>query len=116
MMVAYHSRDIELSKVLIKQVTMHNEERRDDIATLMTGIYRGLADIVIAGQNNGALRKSADPMIAAQSFFSIYYLGLIGWLGGHATKDQFLRRLRNQLGALIDGLSQRLPAKRGPKA
>jgi AcrR family transcriptional regulator len=113
LMVAYHNRDIELSKLLIKEVTISSsEERRDEIRALMRGIYSSLADLITAGQRKGAMRKNVDPFVAAEGLFSIYYLGLIGWLGGHATKQQFLERLRVQLAVMTEGLVERAASAR----
>jgi AcrR family transcriptional regulator len=105
-MVAYHDRDIEIAKALLKEVTiLTTPERRNDLRILMQFIYRGLAQMLIARQQTGKLRADFDAGLAAENLFAIYYLSLLSWLGGQTSKPQFLKRLRLKLGMAIDGLA-----------
>lgn len=105
-MIVYHARDLDLAKALIREITIppENSSRQADLQMLMRVIYGGIADLVIAGQKAGKLRQDVDPLHAAESFFAIYYIGLIGWLGGLVTKTQFLKRLRPRLNLAIEGI------------
>ncbi|KAB7741758.1 TetR family transcriptional regulator [Parvibaculum sedimenti] len=105
-MIVYHAQDLDLAKALIREITVppENSSRRSDLQALMQVIYGGIADLVIAGQKTGKLRQDIDPLLVAESFFAIYYIGLLGWLGGLATRRQFINRLRPRLECAIEGI------------
>lgn len=108
MMIAYHDRDAELARILLKEIMFPaSPERREDIPTLMRVIYSGIADSVRAGQASGGLRARVDPRLAAESLFAIYYFSLIYWLGGYTSKQQLIARLRAKLTMAVEGLAER---------
>ena len=105
-MVAYHNRDTELAKALLKEITILTAPaRREDVRMLMKVIYDGIADLIAARQKTGDLRQSVDPQLAAENLFAIYYLSLLGWLGGQTSKSAFIARLKIKLAIAIDGLA-----------
>lgn len=93
-MAAFHARDMDLSRVLLRELVMpSSHDRRGDVATLMHTIYGGLADIV---------RPVADdPDLMARSSFALYYFALLSWLGGGFDRDATFAQLRNQLSVLV---------------
>ena len=109
MMVVYHARDLPLAKALIREITVPPEKssRRDDLQALMRVIYGGIADLIVARQKAGELRDDIDPHLAAESLFALYYIGLVGWLGGFTTKAQFIKRLHPRLELAIEGIVTR---------
>lgn len=105
-MIAYHNRDLPLARALIREITvLSRPERREDVRSLMRVIYSGIADLLAATQKKERLRTDVDLMMAAESFFGVYYLSLIGWLGGQTTKQDFVKRLRSKLKIVIEGLT-----------
>lgn len=107
-MIAYHNRDVPLARALIREITiLARPERREDVRALMRVIYGGIGDVVVEARKREKLRSDIDIMLIGESFFGIYYLGLIAWLNGHITKQVFLKRLRAKFNLAIDGL--RLP-------
>jgi AcrR family transcriptional regulator len=106
MMIAYHAKDVELSRALLKEITvLRTPERRQDLRTLMRAIYGGIADLVAAHQKTGNFRAGANPLLAAENLFAVYYLSLLGWLGGQIPKQKFIRELRAKLDITIEGLA-----------
>jgi len=104
-MVAYHNRDLPLARALIREITiLSGPERREDVRLLMRIIYDGIGDIVASVRTREKIRSDIDLTLAGETFFGIYYLGLIAWLNGHMTKQAFLKRLRTKLALSIDGL------------
>lgn len=93
-MIAYHARDEDLSRALLRELVMPSSlERRGDVTELMDAIYGGLANIV---------RPVVDtPEITARSAFALYYFALISWLGRGLDRDATLAQLRVQLSALL---------------
>ncbi|NBR32719.1 MAG: TetR/AcrR family transcriptional regulator [Sphingomonadaceae bacterium] len=93
-MMAYHARDIDLSRVLLRELVMPSSlDRRGDVTELMDAIYSGLMDIV---------RPVADePEVAARSAFALYYFALISWLGRGFERRAALTHLRTQLSGLL---------------
>lgn len=98
-MFDYHARDMELSRVLLKELVMPSSpERTDDIDELMDVIFDGLGNIA---QRAGSV-ANADPELTARSAFAIYYYALISWVGGAVERADCLGLLRRQLSALLD--------------
>ncbi len=107
-MIVYHNRDLPLARALIREITvLSRPERREDVRSLMRVIYSGIADLLAATQKKEKLRTDVDLMMAAENFFGIYYLSLIGWLGGQTTKQDFVKRLRRKLTIAVEGLIDR---------
>jgi AcrR family transcriptional regulator len=106
MMIAYHDRDLDLARILLKEIMFPaSAGRRDDVASLMRVIYGGIADLVAAGQGAGRLRGAADPELTAQSLFAVYYMSLIIWLTGAITKKRFIEQLAVKLSVAVEGLA-----------
>ena len=103
-MKSYHARDLALSRVLLKELTvLSNTARRADIAALMRVIHGGLTQLLLTAQQAGTLAATLDVRTAAQTLFAGYYLGLIGWLGGAHSAAQYERHLRRQIDLILGG-------------
>jgi AcrR family transcriptional regulator len=104
-MVAYHARDQDISRILLKEAMFPSaHERIDDMQELMTAIYQRMGDLVSARRKAEGLREEVDPVLAAQTMFSIYYFVLLTWLRGGMSRSELSHRIRGRLGLLIDGL------------
>jgi AcrR family transcriptional regulator len=98
-MTDYHARNIELSRVLLREMIMPGSpERRSEISELLDAIHVGLIDIIRSANPDTAI----DPELAASSAFGLYYYALISWLGGGLDLDDCLQLLRKQLCALLE--------------
>ena len=105
MMVAYHDRDRDLARILLKEIMFPaNPERRSDVSGLMRVIYGGIANLVVLGQQADRLRAGADADLAAQNLFAVYYMGLIIWLSGATTTKRFVEQLGVKLSIAVEGL------------
>ena len=105
-MADYHERDMDLSRILLREIMFPANNSRDaEIQTLMREIYRGLADLVIAGQTRGSLQTGANPQLAAENLFGAYYMCLQVWLGGRQSRSALVEDLRLKLALKIDGLT-----------
>lgn len=104
-MIAYHNRDLPLARALIREITILTApERREDVRSLMRIIYGGIGDLIVRAREKEELRSDIDIMLIGESFFGIYYLGLLAWLSGQVTKQIFVKRLRLKFILAIDGL------------
>lgn len=65
-----------------------------------------VAALIIEAQARGEVRPDAEPMIAAQSLFALYFFGLLGWLQGFVTLDGSKELLRHSLELLLRGLGR----------
>lgn len=102
-MVLYHERDLVLARLLLKEILMPDrEDRADELNSLMGSIFDGFGKLVIAAQRKGLLSARFDPDLAGRSFFAIYYLGLLSWLGGMISREAFFAQLRGQLDMLLN--------------
>ncbi|HWA60285.1 MAG TPA: TetR/AcrR family transcriptional regulator [Caulobacteraceae bacterium] len=105
-MMSHHERDPELAKILLKEIMFpSNGERVADISELMDAIFAGLADMLAAARDAGALRPDFDARLVAESLFSSYFMDMMEWLRGNWTRARFLDRLRQHLAITIDGLA-----------
>lgn len=97
-MADYHAADIDLSRILMREVTVpRSPERASDIADLMDAIHEGLTDIV-------SDRPAAAPgsaYLIARSAFGLYFLALLSWLGNGLDRTWCMRLLREQLSLLL---------------
>jgi AcrR family transcriptional regulator len=109
-MVAYHNRDLPLARALIREITiLSGPDRKEDVRELMRIIYGGIGDVITAARAREKIRTGIDLVLVGEALFGIYYVGLIGWLNGHMTKQAFLKRLRAKLALSIDGLRVAAP-------
>lgn len=117
-MIAYHNRDLPLARALIREITiLSHRERGKDVQVLMRIIYDGIGDIVLGVSKREKIRSDIDLVLVGETFFGIYYLGLIGWLNGYTSKQVFLKSLRAKLSLAIDGLRAGKPSTpKAPKA
>ncbi len=108
LMIRYHERDIELSRILLKEIMFQSApERREDISELMQVIDSGIADLLESGSKAERLHSKSDSLLAAEVLFAIYYMGLLAWLGQNTSKKRFIERLRLKLEVTISGLVSR---------
>ncbi|MDO8423608.1 MAG: TetR/AcrR family transcriptional regulator [Parvibaculum sp.] len=112
-MIEYHDQDRELTRPLLKEVSVRADGTpSEDLARLMRGIYKGIGDVIIAGQAAGDIRQSVDPLMAAEALFGIYYLSLLNWISGVGSKARLLKRLRIKLAIGVEGLIDQAKASR----
>ena len=103
-MVRYHERDLELTRILLREIMFQSSnDRADDIIELMQVVYGGITDLLVSAQKAGTLRPDQDPLLTAQVLFASYFMDLVSWLRGRETKQQFLDRLRQMLAISLGG-------------
>lgn len=102
-MVDYHSKDMDLTRILLReQIIPSNDRRQSDVDELVRVIFRGLAKLIRMGQATGEIADRLNPKLAAQSCFSIYYFGLLRWLNKRIPREQFLMETRRQIAELCN--------------
>ena len=105
---AFYAADPELARHFVKEQVFASggawEARAHELSHRFLGdIARLLSQAQAAGQVDGAV----DPAQAAANVFALYFLTLVGWLGGHFTADQAQASLRAALELQIRGLGPR---------
>ncbi len=102
-MLAYHEQDLDLARILLKEVMFpHVIGRGAGITELLDVIFAGLADLVVKARSAGKCHQEAPPLMIAENLFANYYLDLLGRLGGRTTAVQFHSRLRQHLAITIN--------------
>lgn len=102
-MLAYHERDPDIARLLLKEVMFSNVTGRGaDITELLDVIYAGLAELVVRAHAAGKCHQDAPPLMIAENLFANYYLALIGRLAGRTTSAQFQTHLRRHLAITIN--------------
>lgn len=102
-MLAYHERDPDIARLLLKEVMFPDVIGRGAaISKLLDVIFAGLADLVVRARAAGKCHQDAPPLTIAENLFANYYLDLLGRLGGRTTSAQFHSRLRQHLAITIN--------------
>ena len=102
-MLAYHERDPDLARILLKEVMFPDGVGRTaDISELLDVIFAGLADLVVKARDAGRCNQDAPPLLVAENLFANYYMDLLGRLGGQTSTAQFQSRLRQHLAITIN--------------
>ena len=103
--IAYHKRDVDLSRALIKELAfLSNTARKRDVSLLMTTVYGRIEELVTAAQAGGEVREDVSGDFAARGIFAIYYHYLQSWLGGYSSLTEFKRMLKESLSIFVKGL------------
>jgi AcrR family transcriptional regulator len=111
--IAYHKRDVALSRALMKQIFfLDNPERRREVMHLMDDIYGKLGALVARAQAEGTFRPDVDPILAARNLFAIYIQLLNAWLGGYTNYSRFMALLPGAIGLQLGQLLPHTPSKR----
>jgi AcrR family transcriptional regulator len=104
-MIAYHERDLQLARKLIRQLSyVESAEQRAIVTDLMDSLLRRLMQLVEFGKNDGEVALARPLYAAARSLFAIYHFHLGGMLSGYIDRAQFDSALRNDLDLLLTGL------------
>lgn len=104
-MVDYHETDIEVARVLMRQVTIAtNPERQTEVKEMLDGVRAGIGELIARQKRAGRLSGDFDLVDAAEVIFAVYLLGLLQWLSGYRTRDEFMRRLPSELALVTRGL------------
>lgn len=102
-MIEYHARDLPLTRIILKEITIpETEQRVTDLRALTDVIFSGLAKLTSQAQAKGEIAPDMSALSIARSLFATYYFELIGWVGGINTREEFQTNLRNQLSVIID--------------
>lgn len=102
-MIAYHERDPDLARILLKEVMFPDGVgRAADISELLDVIFAGLADLVVRARDTGRCHQDTPPLDVAENLFANYYMNLLRRLGGQTTAAQFHARLRRHLAITIN--------------
>lgn len=102
-MLAYHERDPDIARLLLREVMFPNVTGRSaDITELLSVIFAGLAELVAKARAAGKCHQNAPPLMIAENLFANYYLDLLARLGGRTTAAEFQTRLRQHLAITIN--------------
>jgi len=102
-MIEYHARDLALTRIILREITIpETEQRIKDLRALTDVIFSGLAKLASQAQAKGELSSDMAALSIARSLFATYYLELIGWVGGVNTREEFMRNLHSQLSVIIN--------------
>jgi AcrR family transcriptional regulator len=101
-MLDYHEQDPGIARILLRELAIPNAVGHPaDISELLSVIYSGLADLVLAARKTEQIQSAELALLVAENLFANYYLGLLGRVGGRSSRQQFLKRLRRLLAITI---------------
>jgi AcrR family transcriptional regulator len=97
-----------VSRQFVKELPGADGPNAERVNALTATFFQRLGALVERAQERGEVRKGVFPLLAAHTFFAIYYMALMSWLGGFNTLDTALDPLlRSSLDLVIDGLAER---------
>jgi AcrR family transcriptional regulator len=105
-MVDYHARDIDLTRLLMREIIIPSEpDRRSAMDDLTAVIFGNLASLVESARTKGQIDQRFNPEVTGRTIFAIYYFNLLSWLAGRLDRKEMLVRLERELEAFL-GIDQ----------
>ena len=102
----YYEQDVRLSRVFVKELLFLDEPQRTELTVLTVGFLARIAEVLQAGQRGGEVRADIELYPAAYQCFAVYWLALVGWLGGTMpTRELAATTLRAALDQLLRGIA-----------
>jgi AcrR family transcriptional regulator len=97
-----------VSRMFVKELPGADGPNAERVNGLTLAFFQRVATLVERAQQRGEVRKSAFPLLAAQTFFAVYYMSLMTWLSGFNTLETALDpMLKSSLDLLMTGLEER---------
>jgi hypothetical protein len=101
-MVDYHARDIDLTRLLMREIIIPaGSDSRSAMDDLTAVIFDNLAALVDRARTAGQIAKRFEPQLTGRTIFAIYYFNLLRWLSGGLDRDALLAQLRRELEVLL---------------
>lgn len=96
-----------VSRQFVKELPGAEGPNADRVNALTVTFFQRLGALVERAQERGEVKKHVFPLLAAHTFFAVYYMALMSWLGGFNTLETALDPLlRSSLELVIDGLAE----------
>lgn len=99
-----YDRSGEIGRRFVKVLPGAQGENAAKVNALTFAFLHRVAALIIEAQARGEVRSDAEPMIAAQAVFALYFSGVLSWLQGFLTLDGAKEVLRHSLDLLVRGL------------
>lgn len=96
-MIDYHARDLELTRLLMREIIIPAGDRRSAMDDLTEVIFANFARLVDQARQEGKIAQRFEPQLTARTIFAIYYFNLLGWLAGRLDREILLDQLRREL-------------------
>jgi len=96
-MIDYHGRDLELTRLLMREIIIPAGDRRSAMDDLTEVIFANFARLVDQARQEGKIAQRFEPQLTGRTIFAIYYFNLLGWLAGRLDRDILLAQLRREL-------------------
>ena len=94
-----------VSRQFVKELPGAEGPNADRVNALTTTFFQRVGALVERAQERGEVKKNVFPLLAAHTFFAVYYMALMSWLGGFNTLETALDPLlRSSLELIMDGL------------
>ncbi len=105
-MLSYHTRDMDLSRRMMKSlVFVANDQTRGPAFAITETILRAIADLVADGQAGGAIRSDVDPAEAAGYLFAVYMNAAARLFSGMGDLGEVRGFLERGIRLQIEGLA-----------
>jgi AcrR family transcriptional regulator len=102
--IAYHARDVDIARELIREITfLSNRDRAADLRAITQAIIKKLVTFADQAAERREIDPNVDRSVLANCLFSIYYQQLQTWLSGYVSKRRFEQNLAAMLAFAIDG-------------
>jgi AcrR family transcriptional regulator len=105
---AMYGESASVARQFVKELPGADGPNADRVNGLTLAFLQRVAGIVERAQERGEVRKSALPLLVAQTIFAVYYMSLMTWLTGFNSLETALDPLlRSTMDLLMEGLAAR---------
>jgi AcrR family transcriptional regulator len=105
---AMYGESVPVARQFVKEFPGADGPNADRVNGLTLGFLQRVAGLVERAQARGEVRKSALPLLVAQTFFALYFMSLMTWLTGVSSLETaYDPLLRSTLDLLMEGLAER---------
>jgi AcrR family transcriptional regulator len=107
-----YERSPALARKFVKELPGADGPNAQRVNGLTFVFLQRIGGLVEKAAERGEVRSDASPLLAAQTIFAVYFMGLLSWLSGFSSLETALdTAISSALDLLMDGLS-----KKGPSA
>lgn len=98
-----YGRHPKMGAAFVKALPGARGPNADRVNTLTFGFLHRVGQLITDAQLTGEVAKDLNPILCAQNVFGLYFMSLMGWLGGHVPIEALEPLFRTSLELQIRG-------------
>ena len=103
-----YERNGSLGREFVRSLPGATGPNAQRVNALTFGFMHRVGGLILEAQGAGEVRADVPPLLVAQNVFALYFMGVMGWLGGMVSIEEALDpMLSSALGLLMTGIGKR---------